>query len=166
MDLQKRLGTLGFDSAHNQISTSLDDLARAAAQARLARILAESRYRMLSGMDPSTIESSLDSVPNQPQAALNGLRNELATAQAQYAQDTNGPLGPNYPAVKAERAKVDTLEKAVKAEENRLLTQAKESFLMAKANQDETDAALEQQKTDAYKMRNDLVDYTIKQREF
>ncbi len=36
MDLQRRLGTLGFDSTHNQISTSLDDLARAAAQAKLA----------------------------------------------------------------------------------------------------------------------------------
>jgi uncharacterized protein involved in exopolysaccharide biosynthesis len=43
MDLQRKLGILGFDPTHNQISTSLDDLAKAAGQAKLARIIAESR---------------------------------------------------------------------------------------------------------------------------
>ena len=43
MDLQKKLGTLGFDSTHSQITASLDDLVKAAADAKLARIIAESR---------------------------------------------------------------------------------------------------------------------------
>ncbi len=166
MDLQRRLGTLGFDSTHNQISTSLDDLARAAAQAKLARILAESRYRLLEGVDPNTIEGSLDAGPNQGVPELNALRTQLATDRANYANLTNGALGPNYPQVKAAKAQIEELEKEIHAEENRLLTQSRESFLMAKANQDQTNAALEEQKTEAYKLRNDLVDYTIKQREF
>ncbi len=166
MDLQRRLGTLGFDSTHNQISTSLDDLARAAAQAKLARILAESRYRLLDGMDPNTIESSLDAGPNQGVPELNALRTQLATDRANYASLTNGSSGPLYPQVKAAKAQIEELEKEIRAEENRLLTQSRESFLMAKANQDQTNAALEEQKTEAYKLRNDLVDYTIKQREF
>ena len=168
MDLQRKLGTpLGFDPTHSTTSASpLDDLARASAQAKLARILAESRYRMLNGMDPNTIESSLDSAPGQPQQELNALRTELATAQADYAKATNGPFGPNYPDVKAQKAKVDQLSKDVHAEETRLLTQAKETYLIAKANEDQTDAALEQEKADAYKLRNDLVDYTIKERDF
>ena len=49
MDLQRRLGVLGFDPSHNQISTSLDDLSKAAGDAKIARIIAESRYRVLSG---------------------------------------------------------------------------------------------------------------------
>ena len=169
MDLQRKLGTpLNFssNSASTQATSPLDDLSRASAQAKLSRILAESRYRMLSGMDPNTIDSSLDAGPNAQQGPLNALRAELSTAQADYAKMTNGVLGPQYPEVKAEKAKVDQLTKDVRAEESRLLIQAKETFLMAKANQDQTDAALEQEKTDEYKLRSDLVNFTIKQREF
>jgi polysaccharide biosynthesis transport protein len=165
LDLQKNLG-MGFDSTHNQIATSLDDLTKAAAQAKLQRILTESRYRMLAGMDPNTIESSLDSAPGAPQAELNTLRGELATAKANYEQMIHGVAGPKLPEVQGMKARVDELDKEVHAEENRLLTQAKENFLIAKANQDATDATLAQQQQDAYKLRNDLVDFTIKQREF
>lgn len=165
MDLQKRLGTLGFDSTHNQVSSALDDLAKASAQAKLARIIAESRYRLLSGMDPNSIESSLDALPGQPQAELTSLRTTLATARASYAQLT-ATLGPNHPQVKTAKAQIDELVKEVDAEQNRLLIQARENFLLAKANQEQTNAALEEQKTDAYKLRDDLVEYTIRQREF
>ena len=165
MDLQRRLGTLGFDSAHNQTSTSLDDLAKAQDNAKLARILAESRYRLLHQMDPNAIESSLDTAPTQVQPELNALRTQLATARTNYAQLT-ATLGPNHPQVKTVKAQVDQLAKEVEAEQNRLLTQTKETYLLSKANEDQTSAVLEQQKTDAYKLRDDLVDYTIKQRDF
>ncbi len=47
MDLQKRLGILGFDPTHNQISSSLDDLARAAGVGEDWRAsLRKSRYRV------------------------------------------------------------------------------------------------------------------------
>ena len=165
MDLQRKLGTLGFDSSHNQISASLDDLAKAAAQAKLTRILAESRYRLLSGMNPNTIEGSLDNVPGGAEPELNTLRTQLATAKANFALMTT-TQGPNLPQVKAARAQIDELTKEVAAEENRLLTQAKAAFQLAQANENQTNAALEQQKSDAYKLRDDLVEYTIRQREF
>src|ERR1700744_1243285 len=63
MDMQRRLGILGFDPAHNQISASLDDLARAQGAAKLARIIAEARFRVLSGMDPNSIEGSIETTP-------------------------------------------------------------------------------------------------------
>jgi capsular exopolysaccharide synthesis family protein len=167
LDLQKRLGVLGFDSTHNQIATALDDLAKAAAEARLNRIIAESRFRLLSNMDPNTIEgASLDTVPGgQGLTALSTLRTNLAVAQADYARMTT-TLGPNNPDVKKARAGIDELTKQVHDEENRQLTQAKSAFMLAKANEDQTTAALEQQKNDAYKLRDDLVDLTIRQREF
>jgi polysaccharide biosynthesis transport protein len=171
LDLQKRLGVLGFDATHNQIATSLDDLAKAAAQARLGRIIAESRYRLLSNMDPNTIEgASLDTVPGgQGLTALSTLRTSLATARAEYARLTAPGmegLGPNHPQVVAAKSQMDQLTKEVHDEETRQLTQARSAFLLAKANEDQTEAALEQQKSDAYKLRDDLVDLTIRQREF
>ncbi len=165
MDLQKKLGTLGFDSTHSQITASLDDLVKAAADAKLARIIAESRYRLLSGMDPNSLESSLDTVPGAPEPELNTLRTSLATARANYAQMTTS-MGPNLPQVKAAKAQIEELTKEISTEESRLLTQAKAGFQLAKANEQQTTAALEQQKADAYKLRDDLVEYTIRQREF
>lgn len=165
MDLQKKLGTLGFDSTHNQISTSLDDLAKAAATAKLNRILAESRYRLLTNMDPNAIESSVDMGPGQAQPELIALRTSLATAQANLALQS-GTLGPNNPTIKALQRQIATLQKAVTDEQNRLLTQSREDYLLTKSNEDQTTAALETQKADAYKLRDDLVEYTIRQREF
>jgi capsular exopolysaccharide synthesis family protein len=165
MDLQRRLGILGFDPNHNQIATSLEDLSKAAGEAKLARIVAESRYRVLSGMDPDSMESSIDSVPGAAPAELNALRTQLATAKANYAQ-MEATLGPNHPESKSLKAQIGELANAVSKEQNRLLLQAKENYVVARANEDQTNAALEAQKTDAYKLRDDLIEYTLRQREY
>lgn len=165
MDLQRRLGILGFDPNHNQIATSLEDLSKAAGDAKLARIIAESRYRVLSGMDPDSMESSIDAAPGAAPTELNQLRTQLATAKANYAQ-MGATLGPNHPQSKAVKAQIAELTGAVNKEQNRLLLQAKENYVVARANENQTDAALEQQKSDAYKLRDDLIEYTLRQREY
>ena len=165
MDLQKRLGILGFDASHNQISTALDDLARAAGTAKVARIIAESRYRVISGMDPDTMEGSIDMTPGTAAGALTQLRAQLATQKAAYAQ-AEANLGPNHPTAKGLKAQIDEIEKQVTSEQNRLLVQSKEAYVIARANENQTAAALETQKADAYKLRDDLVEYTQRQREF
>ena len=165
MDLQRRLGVLGFDPNHNEISNQLEDLSRAAGQAKLARILAESRYRVLSGMDPNQIEGSIDNTPGIIPGELNALRGQIATSRAAYAQML-ATLGPNHPQARAQKAQIDELAREIDAEQNRLLVQAKQTYVAARANEDQTAATLEQQKADAYKLRNDLVEYTLRQREF
>lgn len=165
MDLQKQLGILGFDPTHNQISTSLEDLSKAAGEAKLARIITEARYRVLSGMDPDQIEGSIDTTPGTAPAELNSLRTQQATAKAAYAQ-LEATLGPNHPQSKAAKAQIDEYTKEIDAEQNRLLLQAKENFVIATANENQTTAALEAQKADAYKLRDDLVEYTLRQRDF
>jgi len=165
MDLQRRLGILGFDPNHNQISTSLEDLSKAQGAAKLARIIAESRYRVLSGMDPDTIEGSIGSTPGTSPGVLSQLRSQQATAKASYAQ-MESTLGPNHPQAKALRAQIDEITKQIDAEQNRLLLEAKQNYVIARANEDQTTAAFEAQKTDAYKLRDDLVEYTLRQREF
>ncbi len=165
MDLQRRLGILAFDPNHNQLSASLDDLAKAAGAAKLARIIAEARYRVISGMDPDTIEGTIEMTPGTAPAELNQLRAQLAGARANYAQ-LESSLGPNHPQAKAIKAQIDELVKEIDAEQNRLLVQAKQNYIVARANEDQTTAALEAQKADAYKLRDQLVEYTLRQREF
>src|SRR5260370_40720320 len=75
-------------------------------------------------------------------------------------------LGPNHPQAKALKAQIDELSKEIDKEQKRLLLQAKQNFIIARTNEDQTSAALEAQKTDAYKLRDDLVEYTLRQREF
>ncbi len=165
LDLERKLGILGFDPTHNQISSSLDDLARAAGAAKLARIIAEARYRVLSGMDPNTIEGSIETTPGTAPAELSALRGALAAAKANYAQ-MEANLGPNHPQSKALKAQIDEYLKEIGAEQDRLLIQAKQNYVVAQANEAQTSAALEAQKTDAYKLRDQLVEFNLRQREF
>jgi polysaccharide biosynthesis transport protein len=165
LDAGKRAGVLGFDANHNQITLSLDDLTKAAADAQIARILAESRYRVLSSASPDSIESMIDAGPAGATSGLSGLRSQLSIAQASYAQSLQY-LGPNNPQAKAARAQMDELQKAIDKEQSRLVDQAKQAYIAARANEQQTTAALEAEKADAYNLRDNMVDYTLKQREF
>jgi len=165
LDLQRKLGMLGFDPTKNQNTTALEDLSTAVAQARINRILAESRYREMAAMDPNTVEDSLDASRGVTPPALTQLRTNIATTKATLA-DLQATLGPNHPQVKAQKAELEALEKEQDSEQNRLLAQAKENFVIAKASEERIADSLDAQKADAYKMRDDLVEYTLRQREF
>ncbi len=78
MDLERKLGVLGYDSTHNTLESSLEALVTAEGNAKIARINAESRYRMVAGMDPSTIEGSIETTPGTMPGELNPLRAQLA----------------------------------------------------------------------------------------
>jgi succinoglycan biosynthesis transport protein ExoP len=165
LDLGRPLGVLGFDATHNQITLSLDDLTRAATEAKIARILAESRYRVLSETPPDSLSNMVDVGPGASIGALSALRSQLASAKATYAERM-GYLGPNNPQAKAARAQMDELQSAIDKEQARLVDQSKQAYVAARATEDQTAGALEKEKADAYKLRDDLVQYTIKQREF
>ncbi len=81
MELQRKLGVLGFDSTHNQLQTSLEELLSAEGTAKIARITAEQRYLMVRSMDASTIGESIDATPGTMPGELNALRSQLAIAQ-------------------------------------------------------------------------------------
>lgn len=167
IDIGKRLGIITLDPQHNQIASSVEDLTRATGQAEVLRINAESRYRVLSSMDPNALDSSIASIgPNGGGASqLSALRAQLETVRAQYA-GLNANDGPNLPRVKALREQLQELTKAVDLEQKRVLAQARETYMAAKANEDQTRAALETARGEAYKLRDDLVQYSIYQREF
>ena len=168
IDLQKRLGVLGFDPSHNQVSNVLDDLSRATSQAEISRILAESRYNTLAGMDQNAIDSSIDSALGSAAGGpslVSTLRGQLGVLQAQYAQLMTYLL-PKNPQALAVQNQIAELQKEIDAEQKRLLTQARETYLATRRNETQTSAALDAQKQQAYTLRDDLVAYTLAQREY
>jgi capsular exopolysaccharide synthesis family protein len=165
MELQRKLGVLGYDSTHNQLQSSLDELLSAEGTAKIARITAESRYRMIAGMDPNTIEGSIETTPGTAPGELNGLRAQVAGARASYSE-LEPTLGANHPRMKALQEQIKELTKEINTEQSRLELQAKETYLAAKAAEDKTEEELDARKAEAYKQGDDLVRYTLLQREY
>lgn len=170
MDLQRRLGVLGYDSKQNPLSASLEELLGAEGAAKIARITAESRYHMVAGMDVNTIEGSIEITPGTSPGELNALRGQIAglraNLQAMTGGGPEGGLGPNNPRVKAVQAQVDELSKQLRAEQDRMILQAKEAFLAAKATEEKTEQELETRRQEAYRQGDDLVQLSLIQREF
>ncbi len=165
IDLGKRLGVLGFDTSHNEIASGIDDLTKAASEAQINRIVVESRFRVLSGMDPTALDASVGAVNGQSSPELASLRGQRETLQAQLS-GADVTAGPNLPRVKALHAQIAELDREIGDEQHRVLVQARETLVAARANEAQTRGALETAKANAYKLRNDLVEYTIRQREF
>jgi len=161
MDMQRKLGVLGYDSKNNQLESSLEELLTAEGAAKVARIAAESRYQMIKGMDANTIEGSIETTPGTAPGELNVLRAQIASAKASIA-----PLGANHPYTKALQEQIDQLTKELNAEYGRMEIQAKENFLAAKGAEDKTEEELDARKAEAYKQGDDLVQYTVLQREY
>jgi polysaccharide biosynthesis transport protein len=165
MDLQRKLGVLGYDSTHNQLQASLENLLDAEETAKVVRMTAESRYAMVSTMDPNTIEGSIETTPGTAPGALTSLRAQLATARSQYSE-LGATLGARNPRMQALQDSINLLTKEITAEQSRLELQAKETYLAAKASEDKIQQELDARKADAYKQGDDLVEYTLVQREY
>jgi succinoglycan biosynthesis transport protein ExoP len=162
LDLQKRLGVLGFDPKDNQITTTLDELNKAAGSAEIARISAETRYQVLSSMDPNILDQAGNAyAPSN----VSTLRNQLNTARANLAQ-LSATLGPNNPKVQAVQDQIAELRKQIAEEEARILSETKQAYLAAKAQENQTNSALDAEKVAAYKLRDDLLEYTLREREY
>jgi succinoglycan biosynthesis transport protein ExoP len=170
MELQRRLGVLGYDSTHNQLSASLQDLLTAEGAAKVTRINAESRYQMVAAMDQETIGGSIETTPGTAPGELTSLRAQLKLAESQKAQmQAGGPgggAGPNLPQMKVVQAQIDTLSKEIAAEQNRMLIQSRETFLAAKAAEDKIEQELDRRRQEAYDQGDDLVQYQLLQRQF
>lgn len=162
LELQKKLGVLGFDPKDNQITSTLDSLSKAAGSAELERIAAETHYQVLSSMDPSILDQAGSAyAPSN----VSSLRSQLNAARSRLAQiDTTE--GPNHPDEKEIQNQIAELNRQVTTEENRILSEAKQAYLAAKAQETQTNSALDAEKATAYELRNDLLQYNLREREF
>ena len=162
LELQKKLGVLGFDPKDNQITSTLDELNKAVGDAELARIAAETRYQVLSNMDPSILDQAGSAYAPSNVSAL---RNQLNIAESNLAQ-LNATLGPNNPKEVGIRNQIAELKRQIAVEEDRILSETKQVYLAAKAQETQTNAALDTEKAVAYKLRDNLLEYTLREREF
>lgn len=166
VELQRKLGVLGLsDQAHNLNLDTLDDLSRAAADAKIKRIVAEAQYRMLNSTNPDLIDGSPNLIGSGTGSLLASLRNNQATLEAQYAQ-LSSQFGPNYPAVKQMRAEIMQNEKAIAQEQKRVLAQAQIAYKSALVNEQMTTKLLQDEETKNYKKRDDMVQFVLMQRDF
>lgn len=166
MELAQPLGVNTLDPTHNQLSSDLEDLSKAADDARIQRIIAEARYRVLSSTnDASGIEGLESTASGTNPTLLSSLRQQRATLETQLAQQSV-ELGPNHPAVKQLRAQIAAINTQINQEQSRLLVQARTQLNAASANEKMTQQALDSLKSDAYKLRDNLIQYQIRQREF
>jgi succinoglycan biosynthesis transport protein ExoP len=169
MDLERKMGVMGYDSNHNEVQTSLEELLSAEGAAKISRINAESRYHMIAGMDPNTLDESIEMTPGTMPGGFLALRSNLAALKSNYAEltsDSARGLGTNHPQVKALQDQINELTKEITAEQNRLEIQSKESFLAYKAAEDKIEQELDAKKAEAYKQGDDLVQFTVLQREY
>lgn len=164
VDLQGKLGVIGFDDTHNLVTAQLEDLSRANEQADIARITAEARYRILQDERPDLVEGgppmlSTTSEPT-PGSLLQTLRSSEAQLRTQYA-NVSEQFGGKYPETKRLKAELTEASGAVVKEQTRVLEQAKIAFNAASSNQHMTQSALAQAEGKALGKRNDMVQYEI-----
>lgn len=168
IDMQRKLGVLGlsFDPTHvpnTESAAKVDALSSALSSARIARILAESKFRTLQNANPDNLEGLLD--VSGLDGELNRLRGDIATTKATIAEELE-TRGPRNPKVEADQRHLAELQHEVETEQNRLLSQSRDAYIAAQANEAQTSAALEQAKNEAYQLRDATVEYTLRQREY
>ena len=166
VEMQKRLGVLGFsDQTHDLELDTLDNLSHAASEAKIQSILAEARYRMLTGTNPDLIDGSPNVMGSSNATLLATLRNQETNLESQAAQ-LNTQYGPNYPEVRQLKAEMQQTQKAINQEQKRVMAEAKTEYETANQNKEMTQAALDKELAGAYKQRDDLAQYELLQREY
>ncbi len=165
IDLQAKLGVLSSDekSPNFLFDQSLSSIDKASSEATIDRIVAEAKLRFLQDSDPNLIEGEVNLLsqgPSSPAGLLQTLRDSQAKAAADYSR-LLAQTGPNFPEVKQARAQLDEINKQVKAEETRIINQAKLSYQAASANEDMTSKELQQKKVQAFQSRDEMVRYMI-----
>jgi capsular exopolysaccharide synthesis family protein len=162
IELQKKLGVLGFDSSLNTVTSGLSDLSGASNNAQLQRLKAETNYRMLASIDPSMIDQTPQ---GSSDSSLTYLHTQLLDAESHLDQ-ADLTLGPNNPKEKMIRRQIADIQKSIAAEEDHVVAVAKQGYLAAKESEDQTKAVLAQKQDDAFLLRDDLLEFNQKSREF
>jgi len=169
--LQKQLGLVGLDDKKNLVADQLEFLTKAMTDARLSRIVTETKYRVLEDTNPDLYEGGTSGLSYAEPAFVGGAgllsteRAQLATLETQKAQET-AIYGPKWPDVIQLDAQIVKLQSSIKTEEARILEQSKGTYLAAKANEDMAIAAFNDKEAEAYKSQDALVQYAIELRRF
>ena len=168
--LQAKLGIIGSNEKDTDylLGETLNSLTKASSDATVQRIVAEAKYRFLQDSDPALIEGEINMLAgNGP--TQNSLLQSLRSARAVQSSDYYKLLsqfGPNWQAVLDKKAQLDETTRQVKAEESRILNQAKLSYNAASENEKMTQRELADKQNQSSELRSDMVQYLILQHDY
>jgi capsular exopolysaccharide synthesis family protein len=178
VELQRDTGiySLGEDSeGKDQVySSTLDQLQQATtalSAATSSRIIRKALYdavsngspELISGLAGASLNSSSASVQNSL-TLLQNLRTQQASAAAQLAQDMS-KFGLEYPRVIDERQNLDSLNKAVHDEVERIGERAKTDYEVAQGTEDKLRDVYQEKKAQASKLNDRAIEYGIAKQE-
>ena len=164
---QKKLGIIGLDQQNSEYlqAQALDTITKAATEATVERILAEAKLRDLKRSNPNLMEGEVNvlsqgDAANTQSGLLQNLRNARAKAASKYAM-LLAQSGPNYPAVRQQKAQLDEINNEVKTEQKRILNQARLSYSAARANEAMDDNLLQRKTQQAFSSGGDMTKYVL-----
>ncbi len=100
-----------------------------------------------------------------PAPMMQNLHMQLAGMEAAYAE-SQATLGPNNPTSLSEKAQIEELKHQLALEQERMVQASHEAYIIASNTEKQTSSSLNDEKNNAYKLRDDLVTYTQRQREY
>ncbi len=161
---KERNRAVSLDDRQNIVVQKLTALNQQLTDARLARFDREARYQQLAELRQRG--APLDAFPAvMESAAVQQLKTQLATQQAQQADLRRQEFGENYGPLKAITAQIQTTTERLNAEMDRIAEAVRAEFETARAREDAMAQALEAQKNEALGLDRHAIEYAQLERE-
>ncbi|MGB7547708.1 MAG: polysaccharide biosynthesis tyrosine autokinase [Terracidiphilus sp.] len=141
---QRDLGIIGYDPKDSILVTSLEELNKQYANAKVDRMVKEASLKAIKSAPPGVIDAGASQ-----DLALQDAKQSLAQQKTEYTLQIQ-TYGPAYPPVKALKAQIDQLERNLAAEENAVVSSAQKEFDAAQSNEDALRRQLDAETQDAY----------------
>lgn len=154
----KKAGIVSMDTNLNGVYRELEGLNSLLADAESDMIQKESVYKQALADGPS----NLPQVMSNPMIAE--LKAEYSRLESEHDQ-LSVTFQPEYPAVKAVRARMDAVEERIKGEEQKIFQSLKNDFQAARQRADAMRTRVEQQKQLALELNERATQYKIMARE-
>ena len=163
-EFKERNRSVSLDDRQNIVVQKLTALNQQVTDARLARFDREARYQQLGQLRRRG--APLDAFPDVMQsAAVQQLKSQLATEQAQQADLRRQEFGENYGPLKAITAQIQTTTGRLNAEMDRIADAVRTEFETARARENAMAQALEAQKNEALGLDRHAIEYAQLDRE-
>jgi len=160
----------GRDQAFSAIVDQMQQLSTTLSAAQANRILKGAIYEVMKAGDPELISglSSLSPTTASGISAsltqIQALRAQLVAAQADLEQ-TEAKFGSGYPRLGESRSRIDGLQRAIKAESDRIAARAKNDYEIAARTEDSARVAYEKNKAEADVLSNKAISYAFAREE-
>lgn len=160
---REQTGAVSLEDRQNIVVQRLADLNAAVTRARTERIARESAYNQIHTLEKSG--TAVDTLPailnNAFIQQLKGQLNELQQQRAQMAEK----LGSRHPDMIKVQSAIDSTEKRVAAEVQKVVSGLRNDYQAAVANEQSLQRSLDQQRAEALDLNRASIQYNVLQRD-